>query len=315
MPPTAASESKIASLIGAVNQVFVGKPEVVELTVATLLAKGHLLIEDVPGIGKTLLGEALAHSIEASFRRIQFTNDLLASDILGLSIFDQSERRFDFKPGPIFSHVILADEINRATPKTQSALLEAMNDLQVSIDGRTHQLPEPFLVIATQNPVEYHGTFPLPEAQLDRFLMRVQIGYPSPSDEKKILQEKDLSIRLKALKPALSTVEVLELQARAEAVRVEDGLLDYIIRIAEATRSAKNVKLGLSPRGALALSRAARAVAFVQGRDYCLPDDIKRVAAPVMSHRILFDTSLYGMDRIRESEQAVAALLNQVKAP
>lgn len=305
----------IASLAEAVNQVFVGKPQVVKLTVATLLARGHLLIEDVPGIGKTLLGVALAHAIEASFRRIQFTNDLLPSDILGLSVFNQRDTQFEFKPGPIFSHVVLADEINRSTPKTQSALLEAMNDLQVTIDGKTHALPEPFLVIATQNPVEYHGTFPLPEAQLDRFLMRIQIGYPSPEEAKRILREKDLSSQLKSLKPALKRDEVVALQARADEVRVDESLLDYIVKIAEATRANKSFKLGLSPRGALALTRAARALALVDGRDYCVPDDVKAVAVPVIAHRIVLDTSLYGVARIAEAEDAVASVLKMVAAP
>ena len=314
-PATAAAAEKIERLIATIGEVFVSKPEVVRLTVATLIAKGHLLIEDVPGIGKTLLGVALAHAIEASFRRIQFTNDLLPSDILGLSVFNQRDTQFEFKPGPIFSHIVLADEINRSTPKTQSALLEAMNELQVTIDGKTHSLPEPFLVIATQNPVEYHGTYPLPEAQLDRFLMRLQIGYPSPDDEKRILKEKDLSVQLKHLKPALSKEEVLSLQEQAENVRVDEVLLAYIVRIAEATRASKQFKLGLSPRGALALSRAARAHALVGGRDYCLPDDIKAVAIPVLAHRLMLDTSLYGVARIQEAAEAVSALLRAVPAP
>lgn len=310
-----AQKEKISALRDSINEVFVGKPEVVLQTVATLLARGHLLIEDVPGIGKTLLGVSLAHSMEASFRRIQFTNDLLPSDILGLTIFNQSQHQFDFKPGPIFSHVVLADEINRSTPKTQSALLEAMNDGQVTIDGRTHQLPEPFLVIATQNPVEYHGTFPLPEAQLDRFLMRVQIGYPSSEDAKKILKEQDLAQRLKAVKPALTVAETLDLQAQAEAVRVEEDILDYIVRISEESRRMKSVKLGLSPRGALALTRAARAYALIFGRDYCEPDDVKAVAVPVMAHRLMLDTSLYGVERIREAEETIAVILRAVSAP
>lgn len=307
--------AKIERVIGVINEVFVSKPQVVKLTAATLLARGHLLIEDVPGIGKTLLGVALAHSIEASFRRIQFTNDLLPSDILGLSVFNQRDTQFEFKPGPIFSHVVLADEINRSTPKTQSALLEAMNDLQVTIDGKTHALPEPFMVIATQNPVEYHGTFPLPEAQLDRFLLRLQIGYPSPEDEKRILKEKDLILQLRHLKPALKKDEVMALQEQAEAVRVDDDLLNYIIRIAEATRTSKQFKLGLSPRGALALCRAARAYALVTGRDYCIPDDIKEVAVPVLSHRVVLDTSLFGVARIAEAEEAVLTILRSVPAP
>ena len=306
---------KIQRLIDGVSAVFVSKPEVVRLTVTTLIARGHLLIEDVPGIGKTLLGVALAHSLSASFRRIQFTNDLLPSDILGLSVFNQRDTQFEFKPGPIFSHVVLADEINRSTPKTQSALLEAMNDLQVTIDGKTHALPEPFLVIATQNPIEYHGTFPLPEAQLDRFLMRLHIGYPDRDDAKRILREKDLAGQLKAMAPALTRDEVVALQALADETAVEDSLLDYVVRIAEATREHKSFKLGLSPRGALALTRAARAFALVSGRDYCVPDDIKAVAVPVIAHRTLLDSSLYGVARIAEAEEAVSSVLRSVAAP
>ncbi|MBI5630279.1 MAG: AAA family ATPase [Elusimicrobia bacterium] len=311
----APAAEKIQRLMGCISQVFVSKPEVVRLTVTALVARGHLLIEDVPGIGKTLLGVALAHSIEASFRRVQFTNDLLPSDILGLSVFNQRDTQFEFKPGPIFSHVVLADEINRSTPKTQSALLEAMNDLQVTIDGKTHALPSPFLVIATQNPVEYHGTFPLPEAQLDRFLMRLQIGYPSPEDAKKILREKDLSVQLRSLKPALGKDDVLSLQQQADAVKVDEDILDYIVRISEASRSVPSIRLGLSPRGALALARAARAHALVAGRDYCVPDDIKAVAAPVVAHRLLLDSSLYGIARIAESEETVRTILRAVSAP
>lgn len=306
---------KIASLLDGINAVFVGKPRVVELTAATLIARGHLLIEDVPGIGKTLLGVALAKGIEASFRRIQFTNDLLPSDILGLSVFNQKDSHFEFKPGPIFSHIVLADEINRSTPKTQSALLEAMNDRQVTIDGKTHALPEPFLVIATQNPVEYHGTFPLPEAQLDRFLMRVQIGYPTPEEEKRILSERDLEGRLKALKPSLSLDEILALQRRADDVLVQEPLLDYAVKIAEATRQGGRFKLGLSPRGGLALVRAARAWALVRGRGYCVPDDLKTVAGPVIAHRVILDSNLYGVARINEAEEAVAEVLKTVPSP
>jgi len=305
----------VQPLIDNINRVFVGKPDVVLRAVVTLMARGHLLIEDVPGIGKTLLGVALAKSIEASFHRIQFTNDLLPSDILGLSIYNQRDNRFEFRPGPIFSHVVLADEINRATPKTQSALLESMNDLQVTIDGTTHPLSDPFLVIATQNPVEYHGTFPLPEAQLDRFLMRIMIGYPSAEDEKRILKEKDLSVQMKELSVVLKTKDVIELQKQVDQVRMDEELLNYVVRIAKATRSAKSVKLGLSPRGALALCRAARAYALVSGRNYCVPDDIKWAAVPAIAHRILLDTSSYGMARIAESESAVQDFLRAVSAP
>ncbi|HAH06625.1 MAG TPA: hypothetical protein DCM05_08895 [Elusimicrobia bacterium] len=302
-------------LLSNVNSVVIGKEESVLRTVVVLLAGGHLLIEDVPGIGKTLLGLALARSIDASFRRIQFTNDLLPSDILGLNLFDQKTQTFSFRPGPIFSHVVLADEINRSTPKTQSALLEALSELQVSIEGKTHPLAEPFLVIATQNPVEYHGTFPLPEAQLDRFLMRVQLGYPSAEDEKAILKEGDLMKRVASLAPALDCAEVLRLRGLAEKVRIEEPLLDYAVAIARATRQAPHVKLGLSPRGTLALCRAARALALLRGRDYCVPDDIKAVAVPVIAHRLLFDTGLFGLARVRESEAAVEDVLRGLPVP
>lgn len=315
MPSSNRSAASVAPLVDAVAKVFVGKPDVVRLTVTTLIARGHLLIEDVPGIGKTLLGVALAKSFGVSFRRIQFTNDLLPSDVLGLSVFDAKEGRFDFKPGPVFSHVLLADEINRSTPKTQSALLEAMSEQQVTVDGKTHALPDPFLVIATQNPVEYHGTFPLPEAQLDRFLMRVRIGYPTHEDELRILRERDRPPAADELKPVLTQADVLALQAQVDAVRVDDALLDYAVRFAEASRRFKGVRLGLSPRGSLALARAARAHALVAGRDHCVPDDFKAVAVPVAAHRLLLDTSLYGVARMDEAEAAAQALLQTVPAP
>jgi MoxR-like ATPase len=315
-PPASASQiPTVKPLVDAVAKVFVGKPEAVKLTVVTLIARGHLLIEDVPGIGKTLLGVALARAFGVSFRRVQFTNDLLPSDILGLSVYDSKSGSFDFKPGPIFSHVLLADEINRSTPKTQSALLEAMSEGQVSIDGKTHILPDPFLVIATQNPVEYHGTFPLPEAQLDRFLMRVRIGYPTHEDEMRILRERDRPPTAEEMQPVLARDQVLALQKRVDAVRIDDALLDYAVRIAEATRALKGVRLGLSPRGALALARAARAFAVVDGRDHCVPDDVKTVAVPVAAHRLLLDTSLYGVARVSEAEAAVVDLLQTVRAP
>lgn len=315
MSTSKASAPSVKPLIDAVAKVFVGKTDAVKLTAITLIARGHLLIEDVPGIGKTLLGVALARSFGVSFRRIQFTNDLLPSDILGLSVFDPKGGSFDFKPGPIFSHVLLADEINRSTPKTQSALLEAMSEGQVSIDGKTHALPDPFLVIATQNPVEYHGTFPLPEAQLDRFLMRVRIGYPTHDDEMRILRERDRPASPQDMPPVLTREEVLALQARVDAVRVDEALLDYAVRFAEASRTGKGVRLGLSPRGTLAMIRAARAHALVDGRDHCVPDDLKTVAVPVAAHRLLLDTSLYGVARVDEAEQAVGDLLKTVRAP
>ncbi len=306
---------KIESLIGNVRKVFVGDPEVVRLVVTALLARGHLLIEDVPGIGKTLLGVALARSIESSFRRIQFTNDLLPSDLLGMSIFNPRESTFSFKPGPIFSHIILADEINRTTPKTQSALLEAMNDFQVTVDGGTYPLPDPFMIIATQNPIEYHGTFPLPEAQLDRFLLRVKIGYPSPENEKEIIRGRDLYQLASRLDPVLTPAEISDLQNQVEGIRVDNALLGYIVALAAETRKTKGIKLGVSPRGSLLLRRAAQAYALTFGRDHVLPDDVKRVAAPVLTHRIVIESQSFGLLRIHESDTIIHDVLQRVPIP
>ncbi len=305
----------IEALIANIRKVFVGDPEVVRLVVTALLARGHLLIEDVPGIGKTLLGVALARSIESSFRRIQFTNDLLPSDLLGMSIFNPRESTFSFKPGPIFSHIVLADEINRTTPKTQSALLEAMNDLQVTVDGGTYPLPAPFMIIATQNPIEYHGTFPLPEAQLDRFLLRVKIGYPSADNEKEIIRGRDLYQLAAKLEPVLGPAEISALQDRVELVRVDDALLGYIVALASETRRTKGIKLGVSPRGSLLLRRAAQAHALTFGRDHVLPDDIKRVAAPVLTHRIVIESQSFGLLRIHESDTIIHGVLERVPIP
>ena len=306
---------KIDALIANIRKVFVGDPEVVRLVVTALLARGHLLIEDVPGIGKTLLGVALARSIESSFRWIQFTNDLLPSDLLGMSIFNPRESTFSFKPGPIFSHIILADEINRTTPKTQSALLEAMNDLQVTVDGGTYPLPDPFMIIATQNPIEYHGTFPLPEAQLDRFLLRVKIGYPSAENEKEIIRGRDLYHLAARLEPVLNPAEVLALQDQVDGIRVDESLLGYIVSLASETRKTKGIKLGVSPRGSLLLRRAAQAHALTYGRDHILPDDIKRVAAPVLTHRIVIESQSFGLLRIHESDTIIQGVLERVPIP
>lgn len=312
---TQAKPGALRRLLDSINGVLVGKEEVVRRTVTTLVARGHLLIEDVPGIGKTLLGLALARSIDAKFRRIQFTNDLLPSDILGVHLYDQKESRFEFRPGPVFANVLLADEINRSTPKTQSALLEAMSERQVSLEGRTMPLPDPFLVIATENPVEHAGTFPLPEAQLDRFLMRVQVGYPSASDELKVLRGGEMDARLGALSPVLSVSEVLELQARAAAVHIDDAVLEYAVSFARATREDPRVRLGLSPRGAQALAAAAKAAALLAGRDYCVPDDVKAVAAPVAAHRLMLDGAPFGLARVAEAERLVESILAKVPAP
>lgn len=309
------SSKKIDLLINNIRKVFIGSPETVRLVITSLLARGHLLIEDVPGIGKTLLGIAIARSIDSSFRRIQFTNDLLPSDILGLSIFNPRDNAFEFKLGPIFSNIILADEINRTTPKTQSALLEAMNDLQVTMDGGTYPLPDPFMIIATQNPIEYHGTFPLPEAQLDRFLLRLKIGYPLGENEKEIIRGKDYYQQAQKLPPIIKTSEVIELQNQVENIRVDESLLQYIINLVQETRHFKKINLGISPRGALLLRRAAQAYALTLRRDYITPDDIKSLAVPVLAHRIVIDSHAYGLRRIQESDAIIEEIVQKVSVP
>jgi MoxR-like ATPase len=270
-----------------VGDVFLGKPQVIRLAVVALLAEGHLLIEDVPGIGKTLLAKALARSLNCSFHRIQFTPDLLPSDLLGTSVFHQGSGQFVFQPGPLFAQVVLADEINRATPRTQSALLEAMSERQVSIDGKTRPLEPPFFVLATQNPYEFEGTFPLPESQLDRFLMRLRLGYPDREAEKAILTGHRAGEPVEFLKPVLTADEVVELQRAVRQVRVDDSLADYVLNLTAATRGHTDVYLGASTRASLSLYRAAQALAVVEGRDYAVPDDVKQLAGPVLAHRLL----------------------------
>ncbi len=307
---------KIRALQANIERVIKGKPQTVELTVLALLARGHLLIEDVPGVGKTTLAQSLAHSLGCSFKRIQFTSDLLPSDIVGVSIYNPLKQTFEFKPGPIFAHIVLADEINRTTPKTQSSLLEAMNDAQVSVDNRTHLLPQPFMVIATQNPWEYHGTFPLPESQLDRFLMRIRIGYPDGSDEKKILERQQLLHPADELEPVLSAQEILDLQEKAEKVRVDDSLTDYLLAIVSATRQSELLALGVSTRGAMALYKVAKALALVRQRDYCIPDDIKELAPLVFSHRVLLRAK-QGIQnhRSEDVERVIQDIVESVPVP
>ena len=258
----------------------------VRLAVVGLVAKGHLLIEDVPGVGKTTLAAALARSIGAGFQRIQFTSDMLPSDVLGVAVYEPDKHEFVFKPGPIFTNIVLADEINRTTPKTQSSLLEAMNEAQISLDHTTHSLPRPFMVLATQNPLEHAGTFPLPESQLDRFLLRIRIGYPSESDERTILRGAGSAV-IDTLETVLDATDVVELQEAAELVRVDDSVVDYVLSIVTATRRSRLLALGVSPRGSLALLRAARAHAMADGRDFLVPDDVKRLAVPALAHRVL----------------------------
>ncbi len=313
MPST--SLELIRRLEWSVAQALVGKPEVVRLAVIGLLARGHLLIEDVPGVGKTTLAHALARSLGATFQRIQFTSDLLPSDILGVSIYDPKTGEFAFKPGPLFSNIVLADEINRSTPKTQSSLLEAMNECQVSLDHHTYPLPRPFMVLATQNPLEYQGTHPLPESQLDRFLLKIRIGYPGKDDEKEILKGAGL-FALEQIEPALSTQEVLDLQAATDKVRVDESLLDYVMALVEATRRSPLLALGVSPRGARALLRSAQAHAMADGREYVVPDDIKQVAVPALAHRVIVKTHLERPAGVELGAAAIIdALLQEIPVP
>ncbi len=305
----------IQRLESNVARALVGKPEVVRLAVIGLLARGHLLIEDVPGVGKTTLAHALARSLGATFQRIQFTSDLLPSDILGVSVYDGKTGEFVFKPGPLFSNIVLADEINRTTPKTQSSLLEAMNECQVSLDHHTYPLPRPFMVLATQNPLEYQGTHRLPESQLDRFLLKIRIGYPGRSDEKEILKGAGAAV-LGQIEPVLSAAEVMDLQQAAEKVRVDESLLDYVMAIVESTRRSPLLALGISPRGSLALLRAAQAYAMADGREYVVPDDIKRVTVPALAHRVIVRGRLERAAGVElEAEAIIGALLQQIPVP
>ena len=305
------SQEKVRQLQENVAQVIRGKPEGIQLAVVALLARGHLLIEDVPGVGKTALADSLARSIDGSFKRIQFTSDLLPSDILGVPIFNPKENQFEFRPGPIFSHILLADEINRTTPKTQSALLEAMNDGQVTVENRTYPLPKPFMVIATQNPSDHQGTYPLPESQRDRFMIRMRLGYPAEADEKAILLR---SVSSKGVRPVVTPEEVSALQDEAERVKLDESLVDYLLAIVGATRRHPLLAVGVSTRGALFLQRAVRALAFVEGRDYVLPDDIKRLSPPVLGHRVLLKGNQNGF-AARETDSIISEILGALSVP
>jgi MoxR-like ATPase len=307
---------KIELLQAAIERVIRGKPEAVRLAIVTLLAGGHLLIEDVPGVGKTTLAHALSRALDCSFQRIQFTSDLLPSDVIGLSVYKQVESLFEWKPGPIFANVILADEINRTTPKTQSALLEAMAEAHVTVEGVTHALPNPFMVLATQNPIEHHGTYPLPESQLDRFMLRLRIGYPGAMDEKQILRDREHAEPLDDMHAVMTAADVIELQQTVSEISVDDAIVDYLMRIVAATRSSEMLDLGVSPRGTLALFRAAQALALTEQRSYCLPDDIKRLVVPVFAHRVSVSTRYSSaMRRSEEAEAVLGEIMKTISVP
>jgi MoxR-like ATPase len=302
------SLSKLSEIEGALGEAIRGKPEVVRLSLTCLLARGHLLIEDVPGVGKTTLAQALARSVDSSFHRIQFTSDMLPSDVVGVTIYNAHTEEFEFKRGPVFTHFLLADEINRATPKTQSALLEAMNELQVTIDGRSYPLEQPFMVVATQNPVEHHGTYPLPESQLDRFLMRIRIGYPEAAAEREIVRRGGAS-SAESMRSVLSGDDLVTLQDAVARVTVDDALVDYMLAVVERTRTHESLAMGVSPRGAQALYRATQALAAVEGRDYATPDDVKRLALPVFAHRVVVNSRVALAPR---STEAAERVLNEI---
>lgn len=286
-PIESAVEPGLARLEQALHRVVRNSGDAVRLAVVAVLAQGHLLLEDVPGVGKTTLAQALARALDCRFQRIQFTSDLLPSDVIGVNVYSQSTERFEFHPGPLFTNLLLADEINRTTPKTQSALLEAMNERQVTVDHQSYPLPQPFWVMATQNPIEHHGTYPLPESQLDRFLLRIRMGYPAPADERAILRGEAGASMLERMEPVISQAEILQLQRGVEAVQVSDDVVDYELALVDATRHHPALELGVSPRGMLMLHRAAQAWAMLEGRNYCVPYDIKRLLLPTCAHRLV----------------------------
>jgi MoxR-like ATPase len=308
-----AARDAAQSIAENVKKVIIGKERTVELAVVAIICQGHILIEDVPGVGKTMLARSLARSTGCEYKRIQFTPDLLPSDITGVSIYNQKTAEFEFKQGPIISQMVLADEINRATPKTQSALLEAMQERQVTVEGVTHQVPLPFTVMATQNPIEYEGTFPLPEAQLDRFLLMISLGYPSLEEELAIIESQQTAHPIETLEPVMSAKQVIEIQDAVKTVYVDDLVRRYLVTLTEATRDHPDIVLGSSPRGSLALFRGCQALALMRGRDFVLPDDVKELAVPMLSHRIIAS----GSARIRgvSSKDIISGIVEEITVP
>ena len=313
MKETQSATTIAREIVDNVSKVIVGKQPVIERALAAVIAKGHILIEDVPGVGKTMLAKSISSSIGCSFKRIQFTPDLLPSDIVGVSIYNQSTREFQFRPGPVMAQIVLVDEINRATPKTQSALLEAMEELQVSVDGVTRPLEQPFIVMATQNPIEYEGTFPLPEAQLDRFLMRISLGYPSFTDELSVIEQQEKTHPIDELEAVASPEDVIKLQKAAQNVYVDTAVREYIVGLIEATRNHEDVSLGASPRASLGMFRAVRGMAILRDRDYAIPDDVKELAYAVLAHRLILSPAA----RMRglHTGQVIDGLLESVAVP
>jgi MoxR-like ATPase len=303
-------------LRASIASIIRGKDDAIELVLTALLARGHVLVEDVPGVGKTTLAHTLARSINCAFNRVQFTSDLLPSDVLGISIYNQAANGFEFKPGPIFTNVLLADEINRTTPKTQSALLEAMNEEQVTVDNKTYRLPQPFMVIATQNPIEHHGTYPLPESQLDRFLLRIRMGYPAEESEKEIVRQLSTTRKVDALQPVVTGEEIGTIQERVKEVRMDDSLLNYLVAVATKTRNSEYLTLGVSPRGSMALFRAAQARAALHNRDYVTPDDLKSLVIPAFSHRVMVSSRYASTSKkSHQADQILRDLLETIPIP
>jgi MoxR-like ATPase len=308
--------SRASAIEQSLRSIIRGNDEVVRLALVAVLARGHLLIEGVPGVGKTTLAHALARALDCNFQRIQFTSDMLPSDVLGISMYSAADQEFEFKPGPVFTNVLLADEINRTTPKTQSALLEAMNEGQVTMDGHSHPLPQPFLVVATQNPVEHHGTYPLPESQLDRFLLRVRMGYPMRANEREILRSEAGAARLDQVKPVASGADILAMQEEVTHVKVDDSLVDYALEIVKRTRESEILTLGVSPRGSLMIYRAAQAMAYLDNRTFATPADFKSLAIPVFSHRVAVNVRYSStLKKSHQAENILHDILETVPVP